>query len=221
MKIGEKIKIGRNNMNLTQQELADKLHVTRQALSKWENNQNYPNLDVLFSISKILHISLDDLLDEDDHGTVKNISNDVRKKRRYVKYFIAIGIFLLMIGLSSSIFIYGRINQVDRIDVLNPFLKTEYGYAVLPTKTKSGKMDALVNSDPFNSGDWLKFSTGLYDKKHHWALVKHKGSFVFNARPIAKNHIPINIRDIIGDRYTKYENYVNSGPRSSTFFNNF
>ncbi|TPR39022.1 helix-turn-helix transcriptional regulator [Apilactobacillus micheneri] len=221
MKIGEKIKFGRTKMNLTQQELADKLHVTRQALSKWENNQNYPNLDVLLSISKILHTSLDDLLDEDDHGMVRQISNDVRKKRRYVKYFITIGILLLMFSLSSSIFIYGRINQVDRIDVLNPFLKTEYGYAVLPTKAQSGKMDALVVSDPFGHGSWLNFLTGLYDKKHHWALVKHKGSFVFNARPIAKNYVPINIRDVIGDRYSKYENYINSGPRSNTFFNNF
>ncbi|TPR37792.1 helix-turn-helix domain-containing protein [Apilactobacillus micheneri] len=96
MKIGEKIKHSRKNNDLTQQQLADKLHVTRQALSKWENNLNYPNLDILFNISNILHISLNELLGEEENGVVKSISNDVRKKRRYVKYFIAIGIFLLI-----------------------------------------------------------------------------------------------------------------------------
>ncbi|MCS8623036.1 helix-turn-helix transcriptional regulator [Lactiplantibacillus plantarum] len=37
----------RKELHLTQQQLADKLHVTRQTLSRWENNLSYPNLDTV------------------------------------------------------------------------------------------------------------------------------------------------------------------------------
>ncbi|TPR37793.1 hypothetical protein [Apilactobacillus micheneri] len=122
-------------------------------------------------------------------------------------------------------------------------MKTQYGYAVLPDKVptkrtkekvhypngksvykilnESQPFDAYVRSDPFGGGQWLKFSTGEYDKNHRWALIKYKGSFVFNARPIAKSHVPINIRDIIGNRYDKYDGYINSGSRSNSIFTNF
>ena len=46
----------RKERHLTQQELADQLHVTRQTLSSWENNLSYPNLDTLVSLSDFFAI---------------------------------------------------------------------------------------------------------------------------------------------------------------------
>ena len=49
----------RKELHLTQQQLADKLHVTRQTLSRWENNLSYPNLDTLVNLSEFLAVPLD------------------------------------------------------------------------------------------------------------------------------------------------------------------
>ena len=43
---------GRKRKNLTQEELAKRLNVTRQAVSNWENDKNYPNVEILKSIAK-------------------------------------------------------------------------------------------------------------------------------------------------------------------------
>ena len=43
----------RKQKNYTQEDLANKLHVSRQAISKWENGVSYPSMDILTSISKV------------------------------------------------------------------------------------------------------------------------------------------------------------------------
>lgn len=62
MTIGEKISQYRIEQNLTQEQLADLLHVTRQAVSKWESDRSYPETEHLLRMSDIFHCSLDDLL---------------------------------------------------------------------------------------------------------------------------------------------------------------
>ena len=60
---GQLIKQIRKENNLTQKDLADKYHVTYQAVSKWENGLNMPDTSLLKEISKDYNISLDDMLD--------------------------------------------------------------------------------------------------------------------------------------------------------------
>lgn len=62
MKIGHLIKKSRERKNLTQQQLADLFHVTRQTVSRWENEQSYPNLDTLVELSFFFEFSLDEIL---------------------------------------------------------------------------------------------------------------------------------------------------------------
>lgn len=62
----EKIKELRNKHNMTQEELATKLFVSRNAVSKWETNKGYPSIDTLKEISKVFNVSIDDLLNEKD-----------------------------------------------------------------------------------------------------------------------------------------------------------
>ncbi|ALR99965.1 DNA-binding protein [Enterococcus silesiacus] len=66
MKIGKLLKESRERKKLTQQELADKFHVTRQTVSRWENEQSYPNLDTLVELSFFFDFSLDEILKGDD-----------------------------------------------------------------------------------------------------------------------------------------------------------
>lgn len=60
--IARNLKRLRRQRRLTQEELADQLHVTRQAVSNWERNQNLPELEVLLSAAEILGVSVDELL---------------------------------------------------------------------------------------------------------------------------------------------------------------
>lgn len=62
--IGEKIKKLRVVNNMTQEELANKLYVTKQAVSKWENAICLPDIENIEKICEIFKIKIDDLLSE-------------------------------------------------------------------------------------------------------------------------------------------------------------
>lgn len=57
MTIGEIIKIKRKHLNLTQDELADKIHVSRQTISSWENSKSLPDVTSLILLSDVYEIS--------------------------------------------------------------------------------------------------------------------------------------------------------------------
>lgn len=66
MEFGEKLKQARQNKGLTQQTMAGKLYVTRQAVSRWECGARYPDLLTAKKISQILDISIDELLSDEE-----------------------------------------------------------------------------------------------------------------------------------------------------------
>ncbi|HEI8037261.1 TPA: helix-turn-helix domain-containing protein [Staphylococcus aureus] len=66
MELGKIIKKHRELNNWSQDELADRLHVSRQSVSKWESGHNYPSLDILVVLSDIFDITLDELVKGDN-----------------------------------------------------------------------------------------------------------------------------------------------------------
>lgn len=62
MTFGEKLFHLRKEKGLTQETLAEQIGTTRQAISKWENDQGYPETEKLLQLSNILEISIDFLL---------------------------------------------------------------------------------------------------------------------------------------------------------------
>ena len=63
LKIGNRIKAKRRERNLTQEELASMLGVTKAAVSKWENEESYPDIMLLPQIAQLFHMTMDDLFD--------------------------------------------------------------------------------------------------------------------------------------------------------------
>ncbi len=61
-RVGAKIASCRREQGMTQEELAYRLYVTRQAVSKWENGLGIPSTDILVELSKLFHISVEELL---------------------------------------------------------------------------------------------------------------------------------------------------------------
>ena len=78
MKFGDKLQKVRRENNITQEQLADKLNVTRQSVSKWESGLAYPDTEKLIQISKLFNVSLDELV---------NDGNDINKQKNRKKKF--------------------------------------------------------------------------------------------------------------------------------------
>lgn len=64
--LGEQLKKYREKSHLSQTEVAENLALTRQAISRWENNRAYPDIDNLIRLSKLYSVTLDDLLAENE-----------------------------------------------------------------------------------------------------------------------------------------------------------
>ena len=66
MEFNEKLQILRKNENLTQEELAEKLFVSRTAISKWESGRGYPSIDSLKIIAKHFNVTVDELIGSEE-----------------------------------------------------------------------------------------------------------------------------------------------------------
>ena len=62
MNFGKKLLYARKKANLSQEEIAERLNITRQTVSKWESNETVPNINQVKLLEKIYKISLEELL---------------------------------------------------------------------------------------------------------------------------------------------------------------
>lgn len=83
--LGEKLVILRKKYGYSQQELADKLSVTRQTISNWECGQGAPALDKAVELTKIYHISLNDLVGEQVELVVKEKKELEKRLLKYLE----------------------------------------------------------------------------------------------------------------------------------------
>lgn len=82
MKISENIKIIRKENNLSQEQLAEQLGVSRQAVSKWESGQSYPEMDKVLLICNLYNYNIDELMNEN----VKEVAETKESKTNLNKY---------------------------------------------------------------------------------------------------------------------------------------
>jgi len=97
-KIGQFIKEIRKKNNLTQKDLADKYNVTYQAVSKWENGKNLPDILLIKQMSKDFNIDINNILD-----------GEYKINKHKLKLIILI--IIIMIILSTSIILISNIKQ--------------------------------------------------------------------------------------------------------------
>lgn len=104
MEFSEILKERRTSLGITQEELAKELNVSRSAISNWEIGRNYPDIQTLIDLSKILDVSLDFLLNT-DNTIVEKIDEDLSKKKWLKKISLVLAT-LLVIALSTIIFLF-------------------------------------------------------------------------------------------------------------------
>lgn len=81
MELGRQIKKYRAEAKMSQEELADKIFVSRQTISNWENDKNYPDLKSLVLLSEIFHVSLDNLI----KGDIEKMKREI-DAQEYAKF---------------------------------------------------------------------------------------------------------------------------------------
>lgn len=102
MELGSQIKKHRMNLHLSQEELAEKVYVSRQMISNWENDKSYPDVHSLILLSEVFKISLDILIKGDIEQMKEQIhSEDIRKFKKQSAIFavLLISTILLFIPL--------------------------------------------------------------------------------------------------------------------------
>ncbi len=118
MEIGTQIRKYRSAQELSQEELAERIYVTRQTISNWENGKSYPDLHSLLLLSSLFHVSLDQLVKGDIEKMKQEINKEeVAKFNRLssvfavlfaacIVAFIPLVVFLKLYGIVIWAFLY-------------------------------------------------------------------------------------------------------------------
>ncbi|MCM1266723.1 MAG: helix-turn-helix domain-containing protein [Bacteroidales bacterium] len=116
MSLGQNLQFLRKRDNITQEQLAESLEVSRQSVSKWESDTSYPEMDKLLQLTDFFHCTLDDLVKQD-------VSEQyVEDKYQYDSFFdkfsrqVTLGVGLIMTGLTSMIFLMGILPERPGLD---------------------------------------------------------------------------------------------------------
>ena len=156
----KKIQELRKQKGLKQEELAEKLYVSRTAISKWESGRGYPNIESLKALAKFFSVTVDELLSSGEILTIAEEDNK-RKEKRFrdliyglLDLSIAMLLFLPFFAEKAD----GAIQSVSLITLggVQPYLKTAYIAAVI-TMTVIGILTLVLQN--CQTMAWVKSKT--------------------------------------------------------------
>ena len=104
MEIGKQLKDARILYGMTQEFVAEKLHVSRQTISNWENEKSYPDIISVIELSNLYSVSLDDLL-KGDKKMIEHLeesTNLVKSNQKLIGAIIANIIFIILLVILSA-----------------------------------------------------------------------------------------------------------------------
>ena len=170
--LNDNIRKYRKSKHMSQDELAEKLNVTRQSISLWETGQTQPSLDNIIALAKLFDISTDTLLTENDSASVETdegsskLNKSSKKKKTII---IASACFVIAIALITVAVLFGNDsnNTVNTDTVIpneevDPSNETQYdendkaqtiieetttGEDVVESPTSERKEEALSNNN--------------------------------------------------------------------------
>ncbi|MDD3241785.1 MAG: helix-turn-helix transcriptional regulator [Bacilli bacterium] len=117
--LGNEIKYYRTKKKMSQEILARKLNVTRQTISKWENNAYIPDDYYLIELSKILNINLESYINAITYKDIfgRELSNEIKKRR--MAYFLESLFFSIIVIIFEIISYYYISKNIIILDILN------------------------------------------------------------------------------------------------------
>ena len=133
MKFGDKLTLLRKREGLSQEELGEKLTVTRQTVSKWELGQTKPDTDKLMEISKLLNVDFNLLADDTlsmentNNTTIEGIStDDVRPRKWLLVLLILVAIIIVIILMTKLVGdLRSKSENRDKFNIFDVFEKVD------------------------------------------------------------------------------------------------
>lgn len=148
MEFSEKIQELRNKNKLTQEQFAEKLYVSRTAVSKWESGKGYPSIDSLKYISKTFNISIDELLSNEEIIDIAKKENTYNLERTNNLIYSLLDIisflfiFLPLYAKKTENFIYS-VSLMSANDISNS-IKISY-IVILSSLSLIGIIELVLN----------------------------------------------------------------------------
>ena len=152
-KIGKYIKEQREKLNLTQSDLGDKVHVTRQAVSSWENGKTIPDSEMLLKLSEIFSVTINEILGAEtiEKATLELVNENNKKSLKIKKLMISFLFIIILLVLSIlSIYFINNYNsiQVYKISGRSNNFKIRDGIVMSTSEYSYFKLgDILVKED--------------------------------------------------------------------------
>ena len=190
MTLGEKIKDLRKKSNISQEELAEKLGVSRQSVTKWENDAGLPDIENLKAIATLFNVSIDELLDYK-----KEILGEIILEEKYS-----------LDGIKKE----GKARCKEEQYIVNKFSKATNIYALLRKKKWSWKKDLIwFLIEPAYSpelDDVIENGINVFclveEKDKQYIVIMHKGTMkVFQLKTLFKD------KKIVVNGYIYTKNY--------------
>ncbi len=160
-KVGNFIKKLRKDNHLSQQAFADKLGVTFQAVSKWENAKNLPDISTLKEIKKQFNVDIDEIVD----GVAKE--NKKNNKTKFIYIILTIIIISLIVFI---LFHFKNMNNHDSKFKFDEVTSTNSDFKVSGNVVKTNDRTSLIINNVFYTGtdDNIKYeelTCNLYEEK--------------------------------------------------------
>jgi len=164
MEIGNKILELRKQHNLSQEQLAEKMNVARQTISKWELGETSPDLEQSRQLSQIFNVSLDDLTNNDIKNVlIEKVSNTEKLSKNIINILkiIFLSIVIIITILLFTVFCrdYFDVNPVESMQSIECSINgKEYSYEIWQTNETSYILDKIVTQDDRLNVDIKQFT---------------------------------------------------------------
>lgn len=107
MSLGENLQFLRKKNDITQEQLAEKLEVSRQSVSKWESDTTYPEMEKLIQLCQMFHLTMDDLIQKDISSLYVEDKSHYDNHMNLYSKMISLGVGLILFGISLMMFLQG------------------------------------------------------------------------------------------------------------------
>src|SRR5699024_2080301 len=129
MNFGNKLKKERKKRGWSQDYLAEKIFVSRQYVSKWETDKNYPSIEIIIDLSNLFNITIDELLSSDDGLKEKVIQDSNKTVNMNYKTQLLDGLCILVGIIIASIIKNGEIEWLSIVEAV--FYTAAFLYLVI------------------------------------------------------------------------------------------
>lgn len=165
MNLGKTLQDLRKNKNISQEEMANELNVSRQTISNWENSKSYPDILSLMTLCDIYKISLDDLFKDNE-----DLLNSIKKNEKIKKNTIIIcisSIIILVLTLLYFIFFRDYFHNISNIKgEIQMIINNNDGFVEIK-KSKLYNKDEMTNNYIKITDSEYKYITSFLDESEY------------------------------------------------------